>query len=226
VDIERVRRLREHYEAMLDDAEAARATYHQALRELYRSGVPLRDLAEQLGMSHQRVHQIVGETTQPAKKRDRRVTGAIVAVMLGAMVLLGAVLWPEGPSDETQRRSFVTIDVLTRGRLWRFDYPRYGVSVSDRSPEIFLPAGTQVRFALQSADVIHSMWIPRLEGKQDIVPGQTNRFVLHSGAPDTYWGTDAEYAGIKNKLPTFEIRVVPLSEFEEWITEVRSTGSV
>jgi HD superfamily phosphohydrolase YqeK len=60
VDIEEARRLRERYEAVLDDAEAARAAYHDALKELHRSEMSLRDIAEQLGMSHQRVHQIVG----------------------------------------------------------------------------------------------------------------------------------------------------------------------
>jgi hypothetical protein len=159
VDIEGVRRLREQYEAVLDEAEAARETYHQALKKLYRSGVPLRDLAEQLGMSHQRVHQIVGDKAPPATK-GRRVVGAIGAVILAAVVLLPAVLWRERSIDETPSRpSTVKVDVLTRGHMLRFDYDTYGVSVSDRSPDIFLPAGSPVRFAVQTSDVRHSMWL-------------------------------------------------------------------
>jgi len=44
------------------DAEAARAEFHRALRRLQLAGGSLREIAEEFGLSHQRVHQIV-ETT-------------------------------------------------------------------------------------------------------------------------------------------------------------------
>lgn len=220
VDIERVRQLRDEYEALLDDAEAARAAYHQALKELHRSGVPLSDLGEKLGMSRQRVHQIVGETTPPSKKRNRRIIGAIGTATLVAVGLVAAVLWRDHSDMTTTRRPpIVLVDVMTKGQSWNFAYPRHGVSVADRSPEIVLPAGTRTRFTLRSADVIHSLWIPQLGAKQDIFPGRTKTFVLHTGAVDKYRGTDAEFAGIKYMLPDFEVRVVTFDEFEEWVAE-------
>jgi len=44
------------------DAEAARADFHRAIRRLQLAGGSLREIAEEFGLSHQRVHQIV-ETT-------------------------------------------------------------------------------------------------------------------------------------------------------------------
>jgi cytochrome c oxidase subunit II len=221
MDIESVRRLREQYEAVLDDAETARAAYHRALRDLHRSGVPLRALAEQLGMSYQRVHQIVG--SEPARKSGRRVAGAIGAAILAGVGLFTALVWAERSSIETPSRpSTINVDVLTRGRMWRFDYDRFGVSVADRSPEVFLPARSSIRLALRTADVSHSIWVPRLAGKRDIIPGRTTTLTLHTGAPDRYWGADVEFAGIEHELPRFEVRVVPLTVFERWITEVRA----
>jgi ClpX C4-type zinc finger protein len=41
------------------DAEVFRAEFHRAVRRLHLSGASLRDLAGALGLSHQRVHQIV-----------------------------------------------------------------------------------------------------------------------------------------------------------------------
>lgn len=41
------------------DAEVARAEFHRAVRRLQLAGGSLREIAEALGMSHQRVHQIV-----------------------------------------------------------------------------------------------------------------------------------------------------------------------
>src|SRR6266496_374682 len=49
-------------ERMIDaerDAEAARAEFHRAVRRLHLNGSSLRELAAALGLSHQRVHQIV-----------------------------------------------------------------------------------------------------------------------------------------------------------------------
>src|SRR5215472_8650002 len=41
------------------DAEVARAEFHRAVRRLQLAGGSLREIAEALGLSHQRVHQIV-----------------------------------------------------------------------------------------------------------------------------------------------------------------------
>jgi cytochrome c oxidase subunit 2 len=120
----------------------------------------------------------------------------------------------------TERPAIVPVDVLTEGQSWRFDYPKHGVSVSGRSPEIVLPAGTGIRFTLRSADVIHAFWIPQLAGKQVIVPGRTKAFVLHTGAAATYTGLDAEYAGIEYDLPDFEVRIVTFDEFRKWAAEM------
>jgi hypothetical protein len=53
-------------------AERARADYHHAIRRLHAAGGSLREIAEALGLSHQRVHQIIdeaAETTRPSWRR-------------------------------------------------------------------------------------------------------------------------------------------------------------
>ncbi len=88
-NIEEIRRLRDEYETALDEAEARRSAYHQAIRKVYMSGVPLREIAEQIGISHQRVHQIVGEEP-PDRKRKRRAIGAASILIL---LVGGALSW-------------------------------------------------------------------------------------------------------------------------------------
>ena len=44
------------------DAEVARAEFHRAIRRLQVAGGSLREIAQALGLSHQRVHQIVEAT--------------------------------------------------------------------------------------------------------------------------------------------------------------------
>jgi hypothetical protein len=50
-------------------AERAKVDYHQAIRRLHTAGGSLREIAEALRMSHQRVHQIIDETSQPTRRR-------------------------------------------------------------------------------------------------------------------------------------------------------------
>jgi hypothetical protein len=95
---ERIRRLRDEYEAALDEAERLREAYHREIVKLYRSGASLREIAEKLGVSHQRVHQIVSPTKAPsARGRKGVIAGAAIAAVLVAGV--GAAL--VGRSDRS-----------------------------------------------------------------------------------------------------------------------------
>jgi hypothetical protein len=61
-------RLRESQHA----AERARADYHHAIRRLHAAGGSLREIAEALRLSHQRVHQIIDEAAEPPRPWWRR----------------------------------------------------------------------------------------------------------------------------------------------------------
>ena len=48
-------------------AEQARVDYHHAIRRLHAAGGSLREIAEVLRLSHQRVHQIIDEAAEPSR---------------------------------------------------------------------------------------------------------------------------------------------------------------
>ena len=84
--LEQVKKLREEYERALDAAESRRVAYHEAVLELYRGGTPLREIAKELGLSHQRVHQIVSGEPPLRRRNLGRAAGGIG----GALLLLTA----------------------------------------------------------------------------------------------------------------------------------------
>src|SRR5215813_3094847 len=54
------------------DADVARAEFHRAVRRLHLHGASLREIASALGLSHQRVHQIVESAGGSRRWRSRR----------------------------------------------------------------------------------------------------------------------------------------------------------
>jgi hypothetical protein len=65
-------RAREQLAVSQHAAQRARADYHQAIRRLHAAGGSLREIAEALRLSHQRVHQIIDEAAEPTRRRWRR----------------------------------------------------------------------------------------------------------------------------------------------------------
>src|SRR2546425_5523434 len=117
---EEIRDLRDQYESALDEADARRSEYHRAIRKLHASGVPLREIAENLGVSHQRIHQIVGGE-QPPSKRGRRTGTVIAGLLLMGAVAAGALSWglfgpghqaPTAPSSSGLEQSNVCAQVF------------------------------------------------------------------------------------------------------------------
>jgi len=71
--------------------------------------------------------------------------------------------------------------------------------------ELHIPAGRPVLLELESNDVIHSFWVPRLSGKLDMVPGRRNLLPIQADAPGVYGGQCAEYCGGPHALMGFVV---------------------
>ena len=72
------------------------------------------------------------------------------------------------------------IKVIAHQWWWDFQYQGAGVVTAN---ELHVPTGQTIRLDLQSADVIHSFWVPQLGGKRDVVPGQINELTLIANEP-------------------------------------------
>jgi cytochrome c oxidase subunit 2 len=79
-----------------------------------------------------------------------------------------------------------------------------------------LPAGRPVRILLESADVIHSFWVPQLGGKRDVIPGHTNAITLVADSPGVYFGQCAEFCGLSHANMRFRVFVETPEQFHAW----------
>jgi cytochrome c oxidase subunit 2 len=131
---------------------------------------------------------------------------AVVLVPLVAYALVtGERLMPL-PGVSPQR-----IEVHAERWRWRFTYPEHGSVVSEGV--LHLPAARPVDLVITSSDLIHSLWIPRLGGKMDAIPGRTNVLRLQADTPGAYAGQCAEFCGVGHTTMRFDVVVHPAAQF-------------
>ena len=108
----------------------------------------------------------------------------------------------------------MTVEVI--GHQWWFEY-RYPEEGIETGSVLVIPIGREVCARLTSDDVIHSFWVPQLNGKRDQVPGQTTLLRLQADQPGEYWGQCAEFCGLSHSLMRTRVQAVIEAEFDEWV---------
>ncbi|MGB5758184.1 MAG: cytochrome c oxidase subunit II [Acidimicrobiales bacterium] len=83
--------------------------------------------------------------------------------------------------------------------------------------ELVIPAGQQVDLLLTSRDVIHSFWIPRLNGKRDTVPGRWHTWSLEADEPGKYTGWCTEYCGLSHARMRMSAIALSEEDYAEWL---------
>ncbi len=110
----------------------------------------------------------------------------------------------------------MVVNVIGHQFFWEFQYPELGISTTN---ELHIPVGQQIDFRLDSADVIHSFWVPQLAGKLDAIPGRDNRMWFEADAPGTYLGQCAEFCGLAHYQMLLSVVAQPQAEFDAWVAE-------
>jgi cytochrome c oxidase subunit 2 len=115
--------------------------------------------------------------------------------------------------------SALRVEVVGHQWWWEFRYPQYGVVTAN---ELYLPVGRTVNFALMTADVVHSFWIPQLGGKRDLVSNDTNHVWFTPESAFAWNGFCAEFCGSSHANMRFRVFTVPPEQFERWIAHQQS----
>jgi cytochrome c oxidase subunit II len=141
----------------------------------------------------------------------------IPGVVLGALFVLTLRLVDRFPLHDG---GHYRPDIRVVGRQWWWEVQYVGKSPDAQvvtANEIHVPLGWPVEIALESRDVIHSLWIPALDGKVDLIPGQVNHIRLDADKPGRFDGQCAEYCGVEHAQMKFGVVVEPLEDYEKWL---------
>lgn len=139
---------------------------------------------------------------------------AFPAVVLTALLFYSltraAAGMPSGPPD-------LRISLIGHQWWWQVIYlDDEGKEDFVTANEIRIPAGASVEIALRAADVLHSLWVPALAGKLDLIPGKDNRLRLAASAPGIFRGQCAEYCGGPHAQMALYVVAQESEAFEAW----------
>ena len=113
------------------------------------------------------------------------------------------------------------INVTGQQWWWEYDYPiqeEYGITQPIiTSGQMVMPAGTKVLLRETSRDVIHSFWIPALNGKKDAVPGRIHTLRMEADEPGIYAGQCAEFCGLSHANMRMEVIALSKEDFAAWV---------
>jgi cytochrome c oxidase subunit 2 len=149
------------------------------------------------------------------------IGGAISIVALIALLFQSVVT---GRALDTLRSPDALVIQVTGNQWWwdiQYDNPVPSLRVTTAN-EIHIPVGRPVRFNLFSNDVIHSLWIPNLQGKIDLVPGRLNELWLRADRPGVFRGQCAEFCGLQHAKMALVVVAESSDDFERWLAGNRA----
>lgn len=116
----------------------------------------------------------------------------------------------------------VDITVIGQQWWWEYDYPAEGIVTAN---EMVIPAGRPTYLSITSRDVIHSFWIPRLNGKKDAVPGRVHKLTMEADKPGVYWGQCAEFCGLSHANMRMRVRALSEADWKVWVASQKEPAA-
>jgi len=165
-------------------------------------------------------------SAQGERRLTRWVAGALAvsAVLLG--VLFFASIFTDRALAQLPLEDALHIEVTGYQWWWEATYDDPTPSnVFTTANELHIPVGRPVMMTLRASDVIHSLWIPNLAGKKDLIPGRTNTLALRADAPGVYRAQCAEFCGWQHaNMALFVVAESP-ADFARWLDAQRKPAA-
>jgi cytochrome c oxidase subunit II len=149
----------------------------------------------------------------------------ILLTILPALILIGvgiptvSTVFSLAKSSDTQ----CVVNVTGQQWWWEYEYPVQncgGVEIAQplvTSGELVMPVKVHVLLRITSNDVIHSYWIPKLNGKRDAVPGRIHPLRMEADHPGIYAGQCTEFCGLSHARMRMDAVGLTSTDFSTWV---------
>ncbi len=183
------------------------------------------------------IYIIIRYRRRPGDPRPPQIHGhtalEVTWTIVPTVLILGLGIWSvftlfeldKPPTDQGE-----ILEVTATGHQWyfEFEYPDAdgsGKRISTAN-ELKIPVDRPISLTLESDDVLHSFWVPKLGGKLDMVPTRQNKLWLMADSelieqqlPATYYGQCAELCGIAHAQMRFRVTVMSEEDYQDWVAD-------
>jgi cytochrome c oxidase subunit 2 len=159
----------------------------------------------------------------PSGPTEQRLTRGVAAATIGTVAILFALLiasvsFGKALSELGDKRNAVTIELTGNQWWWQARYlndsPQRIVVTAN---EIHIPVGRPVQIRGTSRDVIHSFWVPNLNGKRDLIPSRVTTEWIQADHAGRFRGQCAEFCGLQHAHMALWVVAEPEDQFEAWM---------
>ncbi len=164
--------------------------------------------------------QPIPEQSEGRKSLEIGLTILPALILVGVAVPTVQTLSALNKTSDTE----CVVNVTGQQWWWEFDYPVQpgclpgGITEPIvTSGQMVIPADTNVLIRGTSRDVIHSFWIPKLNGKRDMVPGRVHTLRMQANQPGIYAGQCAEFCGLSHANMRMEVVALSDAGFQTWV---------
>ena len=143
---------------------------------------------------------------------------AVILIVVGIPTV--STVFSLSKSSDTQ----CVVNVTGQQWWWEYEYPVQkcgSVDIAEpivTSGELVLPTKVHVLLRLTSNDVIHSFWIPKLNGKRDAVPGRIHPLRMEADHPGIFSGQCTEFCGLSHARMRMDAVGLDAADFTTWVT--------
>jgi len=211
----------------------AEAVYHLWLILLGVCSVVFIGVMAALALAVRRAPRATRDTPPQIELLERReprvVRGVVIAVAVSGVLLLGllaASVYTSRALAALPLAEALHIELTAHQWWWE---ARYDDAEPSRifvvANELHVPVGRPVVVTLRASDVIHSLWVPSLTGKKDLIPGRTAMIALRADRAGVYRGQCAEFCGYQHaKMALFVIADEP-DAWQRWADGQRAPAA-
>jgi cytochrome c oxidase subunit 2 len=148
----------------------------------------------------------------------RKLLGSwVVLIVVGLFVLAAASFWVDRRLALTQDSHAMKVRITASQWWWQVEYldsdPSRTIVTAN---ELHLPVDRATRIELRSNDVIHSFWVPNLNGKTDLIPGRSNFITITPRRVGQLRGQCAEFCGLQHARMAIDVTVEAPPDFARW----------
>jgi cytochrome c oxidase subunit II len=155
---------------------------------------------------------------KPALEITLTIIPALILLVVG-IPTVNTIFELADDSDAT-----CVVNVTGQQWWWEYDYPVQEGCVDGgitqpivTSGQLVIPTNVPILLQITSRDVIHSFWIPRLNGKRDAVPGRVQPLRMEADEPGIYSGQCTEFCGLSHARMRQEAVALYPEDFSTWV---------